>query len=752
MALSTFYHSTIGFFREIDDSDFIDIMTEGANENFIYPTDSEVISWRRNRDKLLGLFNEAKLPDSAAIAFELQMPISGGRIDCALFGKDKTGKKNMIHIELKQWSNENVRTYYDRYTFSVVVDGYRHGSNYSSHPCEQVSGYHNCLLNYVKAFEQNDIELVGLSYCYNYDSQIQPNVLLGEYFNEIMDRYPLYCADQTGDCAKKLSDLIGLGDGEEILDAILNSEIGQTERLYDVAAHMLDNTNNDPIFELVSEQVDVFNTILGAAMSTPEDEKTVVIVKGGPGTGKSVIAIKLLAELYAQGCRNVYYATRSSSLRNGWRDILRNIGTYGNGSAGDLIKSTYDFRPYFYNFQENGGDVLIVDEAHRIYEKSGDQTDSFRDAKCTSNLSQIMGMLYTSRVSVYFIDDKQSINNSEIGLSSEIRKAAEEYVDRINRENEDFRCNEKPRNERSLQNEKAKLKTALSDGATEEEVGEIKKEIRRLERRIGLQIVEPEVTNVKVIELELKDQFRCNGSNNFLSWVDTMIYEDGRACLNTDSYEFGVFDTPQELVEKIRSLDDYAKYVDERSAALGDAFSYELIQREISEQQLSFGTSARLVAGWCWKWKDKVIQPNGDLLHEVSLVDYDFDMPWETKASPRNDFKFKYAKDADSWCNQYEGVNQVGCIHSIQGWETDYVGVILGPDITYDQNLGFIYVPEMNNQDEHRMLSGGSSEKNNQLIKNIYRVLLTRGKKGCFVFATDPKVREYIKKCINGNK
>lgn len=361
-------------------------------------------------------------------------------------------------------------------------------------------------------------------------------------------------------------------------------------------------------------------------------------------------------------------------------------------------------------------------------------------------------MLYTSRVSVFFIDDKQSINNGEIGLSSEIKKAAEEYVNRIKKENNYFINFELLEIENKLKNEEIRLEADLKKGASEKTIRAREKKIRNLYKRKNLHIVEPNVKEVKVIELELKDQFRCNGSNNFLNWVDTMIYEDGRAALDKEAYEFEVFDTPQEMIAKVRSLDEYALFVENQKKIMGSDFSYEKVQRIVADKELSFETSARIVAGWCWKWNDKDTQENGDLLHEVKVPAFDFDMPWETKAAPKNDFKYKYAKDADSWCNQNEGVNQVGCIHSIQGWETDYVGVIIGPDLAYKEGKGFVYVPEMQDEDEHRELGSKASEKNNQLIKNIYRVLLTRGKKGCFVFACDNEVRDYIKKCVNGNK
>ena len=731
-------------------NEIIRVMSNRAQDSGISCGDSEIESWEKNFEALDKLLLKSEVAEDAIIAFEFKVPVGECRVDCMLFGIGNNGEKNVLHIELKRWSNENVDIYFGHHTFRVVVDGYSHGTIYTSHPSAQVAGYHNCMCNYMDCFGPDKLHIYGMAYCYNYEGKSEHNVLLDDYFKSITDIYPLYCKDSICTLVKELNRLLNRGNGLPIFNEFNNSGIGPTERLYDVASTMLDNEEAQRIFALVGNQIDTFQAILGAVKNTKQDQKTVIIVKGGPGTGKSVLAIKLLSELYKPEyqCKNVYYATRSSSLRNDWRRVLEGVARrFGNGDASSLIQSTYDFKPFRYGFKENGGDVLLVDEAHRISEKSNDQTDSHRDPEDRSNLTQIMSMLYTSRVCVFFIDDKQAILNNEIGLSSEIRKAAMNYKSRIEKENEQYQNIEQKKSLKKLEKEKAKLNEAISEN-DQASIRIHEKIINRLERECNRTLVWPEIENVNVLEFELTDQFRCNGSNNYLQWIDDVLYNSKftRTINLNDGYEFGICDTPQELVSKIRSLDSYARFADEQKEKLGDRFTYQTLQ-ELARRE-TFEQSARLVAGWCWDWDSKHIQDNGDLLYEVVIPEFDFAMPWETQKAPRGDFRFKYAPDANSWCNQNEGVNQIGSIHSIQGWETDYVGVIIGPDLTFDSETGYlVYNPKGNNHD----LSQRTSDKNNQLIRNTYRVLLTRGKKGCYVFACDPEVRKYLKSLIKQN-
>lgn len=729
--------------------DIIGTMIDNAHNARINCTDSEIKSWKANFNVLSSLFCKSKLPNDTYVAFEFKIPVGGSRIDCMLFGEGNNNAQNVVHIELKQWSNNNVHIYYTHDTFEVIEDGSRQGSAYKSHPSQQVAGYHNCMLNYMKCFgeEEDKLKLTGIAYCYNYTRQNENDCLFDTYYDPILRIHPLFCKDNIDELTKTLNLLLDKGKGLEVFTKFCNSEIGTTERLYDVAANIMKNEEAQEIFALVGDQIDTYHTILGAVKNTKGDEKTVIIVKGGPGTGKSVLAIRLLSELYKEEyeCHNVYYATRSASLRSGWKNILKNIDRkFRQGDASMLIQSTYDFKPFRYNYIENGGDVLLVDEAHRISNKSNDQTDNHRDKNDRSNLTQIMSLLYTSRVCVFFIDDKQSIVSTEIGQSSEIRSAAENYKKRIEQENDQYLKVDVNKLKTKLEKLEKTLKTAKQQDI---ETENICKEIEDINAILKRPLVYPKIEKVNILEFELKDQFRCNGSNNYLQWIDSVLYnsESTTECPTLKGeYEFGICETPQELVKEIRKRDEYAVYADKQQEKMGEDFSYKALQKEANNRH--FTQSARIVAGWCWDWVNNRLLENGDLLHEVVIPEHNFEMPWETQKAPRGDFRYKYAKDANSWCNQNEGVNQIGCIHSIQGWETDYVGVIIGPDLTFNKEKKCLtYNPNGNNHN----LTPKWTEKNDQLIKNTYRVLLTRGKKGCFIYAVDPEVREYFKRCLN---
>lgn len=713
--------------KRIDD--IIKDMCNNARKAGVMCGESEIKSWKNNFTALSEVLRQSEVADDAIIGFEYLVPV-GGRIDCVIFGHGLDQSANMIHIELKQWSNNNVSEHYSGYTFceDVIVDGGRQ-TKYESHPSAQVQEYQNHLKNYVHAFTDENINLYGFAFCYNYLSKDKNPVLCSDTYAHIMRHYPLYCKDQIEEFAQKLNELIGLGKGQKIMDKIMNSEIGITKRLQDAAKNMFDGKCVQEEFALVGNQLDAYNTILGAIENTDKsNKKTVVIVKGGPGTGKSVIAFRLISGLAKTGrFKNILYSTRSTSLLNGYKTILKNV-SYADGvdcSAVDLIVKNSRIKPKIYG--ENGLDALIVDEAHRIENSSNDMNDKKRD-RVTTHLTQIMTMLFTARVSVFFIDDKQSVKGKEIGTSDKIKDAANNYYQRILQENETYR------------NSKTHAYGIES-----------------------LEYTYPKIKDVEIVEYELKDQFRCNGSNNYLDWITNILYGGNEQIrLDKSKYEFGVCDTPEELNEKIRSLDDYAKFADAWQKSQGYSFSYKALQKQTVGKK--FMQTARLVANWCWHWtssEDKkkglpVLQENGDLIYNVTFdyylngVKHTFSMPWETQSSgpkPQKDYAYKYAKDADHWLNSNEGINQIGCIHSAQGWETDYVGVIISQEVKYDEdNDCLVYDEKCKNYD-----SGVKQEQPEftEITKNIYRVLMTRGKKGCYVYACDPQVRDYIKRQLN---
>ncbi|MGZ5227962.1 MAG: DNA/RNA helicase domain-containing protein, partial [Burkholderiales bacterium] len=146
------------------------------------------------------------------------------------------------------------------------------------------------------------------------------------------------------------------------------------------------------------------------------------------------------------------------------------------------------------------------------------------------------------------------------------------------------------------------------------------------------------------------------------------------------------------------------------------------------------GHSARLTAGFCWKWS----QPkDGRLVDDVVIGD--FRRPWN--AQPEATRLPKDVPKSHFWATDPRGINQVGCVYTAQGFEFDYAGVIWGPDLVYRKDEGWVGVKTASFD---RTVKTAQPEYFIDLVKNTYRVLLTRGMKGCYVFFTDEETRRFV--------
>lgn len=555
--------------------------------------------------------------------------------------------------------------------------------------------------------------------------------LFDEMFSQQLQTTPLYTKDTTENLAQYLHDMLCDGEGETIAEALSNAERKPTKALIDAAANLMMDPN-DNTFVLLGEQDDTYKKFWGILKKTQQSkEKSVIIIKGGPGTGKTVIALKIVSELYkdaqshGKDC-NAYYATRSTALVKQLGEALKEKKGKNKkkGGAQDLIKKPYEFRPAQY--KESQIDVLFVDEAHRVEGKSNDQTDGKLKKETNAEsvycpLHQALSLIYCAKVTVFFIDDHQAVKNREIGNSNVIEILAKNYQEEYNKQIEAFKeeyYNKiKPRAER-------KIKKLTEESVTNPE--KVKsKDFKGAERQLdwikGLKYLTTEpLPKVNVYTYELTTQFRCVGADRFVKWVDYVLFNEKNneeiMKLDQEDFDFQIIDTPQELEQKIRNLN---------------------LQDSEPKQ------TARLIAGWCWDW-NKETDENGALKKEVQIGDWA--MPWETKANPSKENKKKYARSADFWAKDPQGINQVGCIYSAQGFEFDYVGVILGPDIQYDSERDCLFcVPSLNK--EREVIN--KKAKAEFLIRNIYRVLLTRGRKGCYLYSCDPGVSRYFKRFMN---
>ncbi len=696
------------FIFDVDSNQFMRKMCEGAALNRIGGSESEKNSWAANSAKVRSLLSLAEIPPDVHIGFEYKSPLAG-RVDCMLFGMDGDKRKHVVHVELKQWGNRSVSQLYDTGVFEVTAFV---GGQYQvlSHPSQQALNYHMNMLNYIPAVsEDTGTELDGFAYCYNYEHMGHPNDLFASQYEPVMTRCPLYGGDEVIGYAKSLKQLLCSGGGAEVFREFISSPVRPTKNLINAAASMMKGNRE---FILLDEQLTSSNMIFGMvekALRNPFS-KMCLIVKGGPGTGKTVIALHVIAELAARHPSLVsYFTTRSTALRDTLKSKL------GEVRADGLVRSIFDFKPC--TFRENEVDVLLVDEAHRIQRSSNYMGDRKNEQ---TFLTQVMSLLYCAKVCVFFIDDHQGIKREEIGRSASIEEAARNYVQRLQDETLAFEeelgvwGRKREEKTRKLQ-ELTGQRLSMNEEDYLRRYTRLQKEISNLDeklyRRYQLEDVSSCVRHVEVRTIELKSQFRCNGSDNYLDWLDAVLYGNRKDAAHIrfgDEYLFRVCTSPRELEQAIRALN-----------------------------HPETGQVARLAAGYCWDWSTRLL-PNGDLAKDVKIGDWE--MPWETNnVRARGEFSRMYAPSAELWASHPMGINQVGCIFSAQGFEVDYIGVILGPDIRYDPKEKKILAVR-----GYTHSVSDSSPDFDTNIRNIYRVLLSRGRRGCLVYCCDQLLGEYL--------
>ncbi len=598
----------------IEDSTYNRIATKLRDAFFLefryQPPVAEVNSWNNSLRAVSQVFQTASLLDHGLL-LELQLPLTSKRLDCLVTGYDSKKEPNAVIIELKQWSGckgasgkNEVATFVGGSVRDVL------------HPSVQVGQYMTYLTDCHTAFQGEDgIGAHACCYLHNY-SPIKDDPLFLPQFAEQIRRSPVFTADHVPHLTAFLDERIHGADSGEVSAKVERSKYRPSKKLLDHVAKLI---TGKPEYVLLDEQLVVYDKVVEAAKDGVESRKKVaIIVRGGPGTGKSVIAMNLLGDLSGMGL-NAHYVTGSRAFTSTIREI---VGTRGAAQV-----------RYFNSYMgadANVIDVMIADEAHRIRETSNNR---FTPKVKQSKLSQIHELLKASRTSVFFIDDNQIVRPGEIGSTGYIKTEAEK-----------LHCD--------------------------------------------------------VCEFELEAQFRCAGSDAFVSWVNNTlgIQRTPHVMWNqADEFDFRIMPTPQALEDAIR------KRLEEKS-------------------------TARLAAGFCWPWSNP--RSNGTLVDDVAIGDYV--RPWNAK-SDSGSLAPGIPKES-LWAYDSGGVNQIGCVYTAQGFEFDYVGVIFGPDL--------VYVPEAADWKGDKTKSFDtvvkrSGDRFTQMVKNTYRVLLTRGMKGCYVHFMD---------------
>jgi len=620
--------TTAQFVQDIRENRLTDIMVESFFLRFGKRVgEPEMDSWQNSLSRVRDIIEIAGLTDNM-IALEYEVPYNQGlRIDCLLFGKDAAQNDNIVLIELKQWKSvialEDEGNFEEKFQVETVT-GKR--NRIVAHPSQQVKGYTNYIKSFVSEFDtKSPLALFSCAYCHNY-TKIENSGLFDPIYKKIYEEFPVYTKGDVKELANKIKDLLSKGSGFEIFNRFMRSPLRPSKKLLDNVHKII---SNEVVFSLLNEQLVAKNLIWSKVRKAEKNkQKSVIVVHGGPGTGKSVIALNILAEA-AQRKKKVFYGCKSKPFIEGLKNLI--------GKEGEILFSNlYRFLPS--RVKENELDIVLIDEAHRIEKTSNFQYTKIEDR---TDMPQIEQLVRCAKTSVFFIDDRQSVRSQEIGNSEIIKEAAGKY-------------------------------------------------------------------GCKVYETSLETQYRCMGSNDYLLWLESVLgYSDEKRVLGkTEVFDFQILDSPKKV--------------------------YDLIIKKEAEHP----NSARMVAGFCWPWS-KSLDKNGEFIKDIVIGD--FQMPWETHGDikpPKGYVKWY------EWAYRPEGIKQVGCIYTAQGFEFDYIGVIVGNDLIYDSKTNKLIGDKTATKDPTLKRS---KEKFEEHVKNIYRVLMTRGMKGCYVYFTDKKTENYFK-------
>jgi DUF2075 family protein len=609
-----------GFQNDVDLGEIDQIIHNAFKEKLHRSTsEKEVESWWNSLRFMSSILNDKEIPDNIGVAIECQIPQTSKRIDFILTGKDSDKKDNVVIVELKQWKSSEI-TEKD----GIVKTALGKGLHETSHPSYQAWSYAAMLQDFSATVQEENITLSPCAYLHNYEND---SVIKNDFYKEYLDKAPVFLKRDAGKLRDFIKKFVKTGDDGNIMFRIDAGKIRPSKQLSDSLVSLLKGNHE---FIMLDEQKLVYETALWLTDKAKTEGKKVLIVEGGPGTGKSVVAINLIVEITKREMLT-QYVTKNAAPRAVYQSKL--TGTITRSRFAALFQSS----GVFTDTKPNEFDALIVDEAHRLNAKSG----MFQN----KGENQIMEIIRAANCSVFFIDENQKVSMKDIGTKEEIIKQAKRM-------------------------------------------------------------------NAEVEELELSSQFRCNGSDAYLSFLDNLLQIRGTAHndLTNINYDFKVFDSPSEL-------------------------------RDLIFEKNKEKNSARMVAGYCWDWKSQKDTKAKDIIFD----EYKFGMQWNL------------ASDSMLWIMKQDSVNEIGCIHTCQGLELDYVGVIIGEDLIVRENVVLVDPAKRSKMDSSikgykKLLNENPAEARDlirKIIKNTYRTLMTRGIKGCYIWAVDRETNDWLKKMIN---
>ncbi|VDG96958.1 Uncharacterized conserved protein [Lysinibacillus sphaericus] len=578
---------------------------------------AEIRSWENSLQKMSNVMQDDEIPKDAAVAIEFNIPNTSKRVDFLIAGNDGA-QDHVVIVELKQWDEVEKVPTRDGVVRSYVGKGMRE----LVHPSYQAWSYAALIEDFNENDQQQEIQLKPCAYLHNY-RKTENDPLTDAHYAPHLEKAPVFAKGEIQKLRAFIKKYIRLGDQNRLIYQIENGRIRPSKSLQDTLNNMLKGNEE---FIMIDEQKVFYEEAFHLALnSVRTNTKQVMIVEGGPGTGKSVLAINLLVKLIDQELVAMY-VTKNAAPRNIYSTKLKN--DFKKSHIDNLFKGSGSFT----EADLNEFDILIVDEAHRLNEKSG----MFKN----KGENQVKELIKGSHFTIFFIDEHQKVTLSDIGSTETIEKFAEEY-------------------------------------------------------------------GAEVITRKLVSQFRCDGSDGYISWLDDVL--EIRDTANTNDmgmdYDFRIFDDPNAMLDEIEKLNEH-------------------------------NNKSRVMAGYCWEWPKS---NRLDVDHfDITLPEHNFGISWNIE---------------NTWAIENSSVREAGCIHTAQGLEFDYVGVIIGDDLRMEDGQLVTDFTKRAKTDQSlkgiKKLAKEDPEKAHALadpiIRNTYRTLMTRGQKGCFVYCTNPGLQAYLK-------
>lgn len=609
------------FIADVTNELLVERLYESYQKKIGRTTKSEINSWENSLQRMSNVMLDEDIPDDTSVAIEFKIPNTSKRVDFLVAGHDGS-HDHVVIIELKQWSEVQKVTSKDALVSTYLGGGMRT----VTHPSYQAWSYAALIHDYNQNVQDQYIVLNPCAYLHNYRKP-ENDPLTDHHYADHLAKAPIFTKGEIQKLRDFIKKYIRFGDRNNLIYQIEHGKIRPSKSLQDSLASMLKGNEE---FILIDEQKVFYEDAYHLALeSIKENQKKVLVIEGGPGTGKSVMAVNLLVNLINQEL-TALYVSKNSAPRNVYAKLK---GTLKKSHIDNLFKGSGSFT----DAKKNEFDVLIIDEAHRLNKKSG--------LFSNKGENQIKEVIHSSKFTIFFIDEDQKVTLKDIGSIEVIKKYAKEL-------------------------------------------------------------------DAELIQRKLVSQFRCDGSDAYIAWLDDVLQIRKTANANDRSmdYQFKVYDNPNDMLKKIKELNKK-------------------------------NNKSRILAGYCWEWPKN--GRNNTLHKDIEIPEHNFSISWNLSDS--------------IWAIDQDSVSEAGCIHTSQGLEFDYVGVIIGPDLSYrdgriitdytrraktDQSLKGIKKMAKDNPEEAKKVA-------DRIIKNTYRTLMTRGQKGCFIFCTDPELNKYFKERLS---